>query len=44
MSLLGMKQIDLIVDGETTMLAPVDGTAEAWRLRPGARAPRAEAA
>ena len=31
MSLLGMKRIDLIVDGETTMLAPVDGTAEAWR-------------
>ena len=32
MSLLGMKQVDLIVDGKTTMLTPVDGTAEAWRL------------
>jgi hypothetical protein len=41
MSLLGMRQVDLVVDGETTMLTPVDGTAEAWRLqlereRPGA--------
>ncbi len=33
MNLLGMKQIDLVVNGETIMLAPVDGTAEAWRVR-----------
>jgi hypothetical protein len=33
MGVLGMRQIDLVVDGETTMLAPVDGTLEAWRLR-----------
>ena len=32
MGLLGMRQVDLVVDGETTMLTPVDGTAEAWRL------------
>jgi hypothetical protein len=39
-SLLGMRQVDLVVDGESTMLTPVEGTAEAWRLelereRPG---------
>ncbi len=33
MSLLGMKQVDLIADGETTMLTPVEGTTEAWRLQ-----------
>ncbi len=33
MSLLGMKRIDLVVPGETTMLRPVNGTAEAWRLQ-----------
>ena len=33
MSILGMRQVDLVVDGETTMLTPVDGTAEAWRLQ-----------
>jgi hypothetical protein len=33
MGLLGMRQVDLVVDGETTMLTPVDGTAEGWRLR-----------
>jgi len=33
MSLLGMKRIDLVVPGETTVLTPVDGTAEAWRLQ-----------
>ena len=33
MSLLGMRQVDLVVPGETTMLTPVDGTAEAWRLQ-----------
>ena len=33
MSVLGMRQIDLVDDGETTVLAPVDGTLEAWRLR-----------
>jgi hypothetical protein len=31
--LLGMRQVDLVVEGETTMLTPADGTAEAWRLR-----------
>jgi len=33
MSLLGMRQVDLVVPGETTILTPVDGTAEAWRLQ-----------
>ncbi len=33
MSVLGMRQVDLVVDGETTMLTPVGGTAEAWRLQ-----------
>ena len=33
MGMLGMRQVDLVVDGETTMLTPVDGTAEAWRLQ-----------
>ena len=33
MGLLGMRQVDLVVEGETTLLTPVDGTAEAWRLR-----------
>ena len=33
MGLLGMRQVELVVDGETTTLTPVDGTAEAWRLR-----------
>ena len=33
MSLLGMRQIDLVVPGKTTTLTPVDGTAEAWRLQ-----------
>ena len=33
MGLLGMRQVDLVVEGETTMLTPVDGTAEAWRLQ-----------
>jgi hypothetical protein len=33
MSILGMRDVDLVIDGETTMLTPVDGTAEAWRLR-----------
>jgi hypothetical protein len=32
MGVLGMRQVDLVVDGETTTLTPVDGTAEAWRL------------
>jgi hypothetical protein len=32
MSMLGMRRIDLVVDGTTTKLAPVDGTLEAWRL------------
>ena len=31
--LLGMRQVDLVVEGEATTLTPVDGTAEAWRLR-----------
>jgi hypothetical protein len=33
MGLLGMQQVDLIVEDEKTPLTPVDGTAEAWRLR-----------
>jgi hypothetical protein len=33
MGLLGMRRVELVVEGETTMLTPVDGTAEAWRLR-----------
>ena len=33
MSLLGMQRVDLVVDGEATMLTPVEGTAEAWRLQ-----------
>jgi hypothetical protein len=33
MGLLGMRQVDLVVAGEKTMLTPVDGTAEGWRLR-----------
>ena len=33
MGLLGMRQVELVVEGETTMLTPVDGTAEAWRLQ-----------
>ena len=33
MSLLGMRQVDLVVEGETTMLTPVEGTAEGWRLQ-----------
>jgi len=33
MGLLGMRQVDLVVGGQTTLLTPVDGTAEAWRLQ-----------
>ena len=33
MGVLGMRQADLVVEGETTMLTPVAGTAEAWRLQ-----------
>ena len=33
MGVLGMRQVDLVADGRTTLLAPVDGTPEAWRLR-----------
>ena len=33
MSLLGMRRVDLVVDDETTVLTPVGGTAEAWRLQ-----------
>ncbi|MET0763060.1 MAG: hypothetical protein ABWZ63_12130 [Thermoleophilaceae bacterium] len=33
MGVLGMRQIDLVLGGQTTLLAPVDGTPEAWRLR-----------
>ena len=32
MGLLGMREIDLLVRGETSALTPVDGTLEAWRL------------
>ena len=33
MGVLGMRQVGLVADGRTTLLAPVDGTPEAWRLR-----------
>ncbi len=33
MGLLGMRQVDLVVEGERTMLTPVAGTAEAWRFQ-----------
>ena len=33
MSLLGMRRVDLVVEGEPTMLTPVEGTAEGWRLQ-----------
>jgi hypothetical protein len=33
MGVLGMRRIDLVVDGETKALAPADGTPEAWRLQ-----------
>jgi hypothetical protein len=33
MGLVDMRQVELVADGRTTMLTPVDGTAEAWRLR-----------
>jgi hypothetical protein len=41
MGLLGMRRVDLVVEGEARRLTPVDGTAEGWRLklareRPGA--------
>jgi hypothetical protein len=32
-SLLGMRQVDLVVEDEATMLTPVEGTAEGWRLQ-----------
>ena len=41
MGLLGMRQVELVVEGETTTLAPVDGTAEAWRLRLARERPEA---
>jgi hypothetical protein len=41
MGLLGMRRVDLVVDGETTTLTPVDGTAEAWRLRLARERPEA---
>ena len=33
MGLLGMRQVDLVVEGARTVLTPVKGTAEEWRLR-----------
>jgi hypothetical protein len=33
MGMFGMRRIDLVVDGEPTVMTPVDGTLEAWRLR-----------
>ena len=33
MGLLGMRQVELVVKGEKTVLTPVNGTAEAWRLQ-----------
>jgi hypothetical protein len=32
-SLLGMRRVDLVVEDEATMLTPVEGTAEGWRLQ-----------
>jgi hypothetical protein len=32
MGLLGMRRADLVVGDRTTLLTPVEGTAEAWRL------------
>ena len=32
MGVFGMRQVELLADGETTQLSPVDGTLEAWRL------------
>ena len=40
MSVLGMRQVDLVVEGETTMLTPVEGTAEGWRLQLERERPR----
>ena len=33
MGLLGMERIELVRGGKTTILTPVDGTPEAWRMR-----------
>jgi hypothetical protein len=33
MGLLGMRQVELTVEGKTTTMTPSDGTAEAWRLQ-----------
>ena len=33
MSMLGMRRVDLVDDGSSTTLTPVDGTLEAWRCR-----------
>jgi len=38
--LLGMRQIDLVVGAARTTLTPVEGTAEAWRLRLQRERPR----
>jgi hypothetical protein len=39
-SLLGMRQVDLVVEDEATMLTPVEGTAEGWRLQLERERPR----
>jgi hypothetical protein len=33
MGMLGMREVELVVDGHATTLAPADGTLEAWRVR-----------
>jgi hypothetical protein len=39
-SLLGMRRVDLVVEDEATMLTPVEGTAEGWRLQLQRERPR----
>jgi hypothetical protein len=39
-SVLGMRRVDLVVEDEATMLTPVEGTAEGWRLQLERERPR----
>jgi hypothetical protein len=39
-SLMGMRQVDLVVEDEATMLTPVEGTVEGWRLQLERERPR----
>jgi hypothetical protein len=39
-SQLGMQRVDLVVEDEATMLTPVEGTAEGWRLQLERERPR----